>query len=82
MNYVMIYLIDADNVKFKIASKFNDIINIIGISNKDILIDFYNNFSISDNNQELLNIDYVNSFKSKYRNIFDIIMNISDTRIV
>lgn len=78
----MIYLIDADNVKFKIASKFNDIIDIIGISNKDILIDFYNNFSISDNNQELLNIDYVNSFKSKYRNIFDIIMNISDTRIV
>nr|DAI12767.1 MAG TPA: hypothetical protein [Caudoviricetes sp.] len=78
----MIYLIDTDNVKFKIASKFNDIINIIGISNKDILIDFYNNFSISDNNQELLNIDYVNSFKSKYRNIFDIIMNISDTRIV
>jgi len=78
----MIYLIDTDNVKFKIASKFNDIIDIIGISNKDILIDFYNNFSISDNNQELLNIDYVNSFKSKYRNIFDIIMNISDTRIV
>lgn len=78
----MIYLIDADNVKFKIASKFNDIINIIGISNKDILIDFYNNFSISDNNQELLNIDYVNSFKSKYRNIFDIIMNISNTRTV
>ena len=78
----MIYLIDVDNVKFKILSKFNNIIDIIGISNKDILIDFYNNFSISDNNQELLNIDYVNSFKSKYRNIFDIIMNISDTRIV
>jgi hypothetical protein len=78
----MIYLIDADNVKFKILNKFNDIIDMIGISNKDILIDFYNNFSISDNNQELLNIDYVNSFKSKYRNIFDIIMNISDTRIV
>ena len=78
----MIYLIDVDNIKFKIAIKFNDIIDIIGISNKDILIDFYNNFSISDNNQELLNIDYVNSFKSKYRNIFDIIMNISDTRTV
>ena len=78
----MIYLIDADNVKFKILSKFNDIIDIIGISNKDILIDFYNNFSISDHNQELLNIDYVNSFKSKYRNIFDIIMNTSDTRTV
>lgn len=78
----MIYLIDCDNVKFKILSKFNNIIDIIGISNKDILIDFYNNFSISDNNQELLNIDYVNSFKFKYRNIFDIIMNISDTRTV
>lgn len=79
----MIYLIDVVNVKFKILSKFNNIIDIIEISNKDILIDFYNNFSISDNNhQELLNIDYVNSFKSKYRNIFDIIMNISDTRRV
>lgn len=78
----MIYLIDCDNVKFKILSKFNDIIDMIGISNKDILIDFYNNFSISDNNQILLNIDYVNSFKSKYRNIFDIIMNRSDTRTV
>ena len=78
----MIYLIDVDNVKFKILSKFNNIIDIIGISNKDILIDFYNNFSISDNNQELLNIDYVNSFKSKHRNIFDIIMNMSDTRRV
>ena len=78
----MIYLIDCDNVKFKILNKFNDIIDIIGMSNKDILIDFYNNFSISDNNQILLNIDYVNSFKSKYRNIFDIIMNRSDTRTV
>ena len=78
----MIYLIDADNVKFKILNKFKDIIDIIGISNKDILIDFYNNFAISDNNQILLNIDYVNSFKSKYRNIFDIIMNRSDTRTV
>lgn len=78
----MIYLIDVDNVKFKILSKFNNIIDIIGISNKISLLDFYNNFSISDNNQELLNIDYVNSFKSKYRNIFDIIMNISDTRRV
>lgn len=78
----MIYLIDCDNVKFKILNKFNDIIDIIGMSNKDVLIDFYNNFSISDNNQVLLNTDFVNSFKSKYRNIFDIIMNISDTRIV
>jgi len=73
----MIYLINTSDLNTSLVINYNRILNAVGYNYKEILNDFIINHSTKDDfGYDVVNISYINNFKSKYPVLFNTIMDI------
>lgn len=73
----MIYLINTSDLNTSLVINYNRILNAVGYNYKEILNDFIINHSTKDDfGYDVVNINYINNFKSKYPVLFNTIMDI------
>ena len=79
----MIYMINTDDLNVSLVINYNLILNTVGYNYKEILNDFIINHSYKDEfGYNVVNFNYINSFRTNYPDLFKIIMGICKVKSI